>query len=238
MIDYFIQELSTYLQGSSPLAYVAVYLGGVLVSFTPCVYPVAPITIAFIGAHGSGSKRKGFVLSIIYVLGMSITYTALGAIAALSGKVFGQLQTNPWTYMIMANICILMGLAMLDVYVLPWRTPQFIARMQPREKTKGIISSFLIGMASGLVMGPCTAPVLAVLLGYVATQQNLFFAATLLFVFAFGLGTFLIILGTFAGLLANLPRSGPWMVRITHLFGWILIGAGEYFLIQSGVLWG
>jgi thiol:disulfide interchange protein DsbD len=93
-------------------------------------------------------------------------------------------------------------------------------------------------MASGLVMGPCTAPVLAVLLGYVATQQNLFFAATLLFVFAFGLGTFLIILGTFAGLLANLPRSGPWMVRITHLFGWILIGAGEYFLIQSGVLWG
>jgi thiol:disulfide interchange protein DsbD len=238
MIDYFIQELSTYLQGSSLLAYVAVYLGGVLVSFTPCVYPVAPITIAFIGAHGSGSKRKGFVLSIIYVLGMSITYTALGAIAALSGKLFGQIQTNPWTYMIMANICILMGLAMLDVYVLPWRTPQFIARMQPREKTKGIISSFLIGMASGLVMGPCTAPVLAVLLGYVATQQNLFFAATLLFVFAFGLGTFLIILGTFAGLLANLPRSGPWMVRITHLFGWILIGTGEYFLIQSGILWG
>ncbi|MCX5841618.1 MAG: sulfite exporter TauE/SafE family protein [Deltaproteobacteria bacterium] len=238
MIDYFIQELSTYLQSSSLLAFVAVYLGGVLVSFTPCVYPVAPITIAFIGAHGSGSKRKGFVLSIIYVLGMSITYTALGAIAALSGKLFGQLQTNPWTYMIMANICILMGLAMLDVYVLPWRTPQFIARMQPREKTKGIISSFLIGMASGLVMGPCTTPVLAVLLGYVATQQNLFFAATLLFVFAFGLGTFLIILGTFAGLLANLPRSGPWMVRITHLFGWILIGTGEYFLIQSGVLWG
>ena len=238
MIDYFIQELSIYLQGSSPLAYVAVYLGGVLVSFTPCVYPVAPITIAFIGAHSSGSKRKGFVLSIIYVLGMSVTYTALGAIAALSGKLFGQLQTNPWTYMIMANICILMGLAMLDAYVLPWRTPQFIARMQPREKTKGIISSFLIGMASGLVMGPCTAPVLAVLLGYVATQQNLFFAATFLFVFAFGLGTFLIILGTFAGLLANLPRSGPWMVRITHLFGWILIGTGEYFLIQSGVLWG
>jgi thiol:disulfide interchange protein DsbD len=234
MIDYFIQELSIYLQGSSPLA----YLGGVLVSFTPCVYPVAPITIAFIGAHSSGSKRKGFVLSIIYVLGMSITYTALGAIAALSGKLFGQIQTNPWTYMIMANICILMGLAMLDVYVLPWRTPQSIARIQPREKTKGIISSFLIGMASGLVMGPCTAPVLAVLLGYVATQQNLFFAATFLFVFAFGLGTFLIILGTFAGLLANLPRSGPWMVRITHLFGWILIGTGEYFLIQSGVLWG
>jgi cytochrome c-type biogenesis protein len=238
MIDHFTQELSSYLQGLSLLAYVAVYLGGVLVSFTPCVYPVAPITIAFIGAHSSGSKRKGFVLSIIYVLGISVTYTALGAIAALSGKLFGQIQTNPWTYMIMANICILMGLAMLDVYVLPWRTPQSIARIQPREKTKGIISSFLIGMASGLVMGPCTAPVLAVLLGYVATQQNLFFAATLLFVFAFGLGTFLIILGTFAGLLANLPRSGPWMVRITHLFGWILIGTGEYFLIQSGILWG
>ena len=238
MIDQFVQGLATYLQGSSLLAYAAVYLGGVLVSFTPCVYPVAPITIAYIGAHGSGSKQKGFKLSVIYVLGMAVTYTVLGAIAAMSGKLFGQFQTNPWIYVIMANICILMGLAMLDVFVLPLRTPQFIARMQTGEKKKGTIGSFLIGMVSGLVLGPCTAPVLAVLLGYVATQQNMIFAATLLFVFAFGMGTLLIILGTFAGLLANLPRSGPWMVRVSHLFGWIMIGAGEYFLIQAGVLWG
>ena len=238
MIDQFIQGLSGYLQGSSLLAYAAVYLGGVLVSFTPCVYPVAPITIAFIGAHGGGSKLRGFRLSIIYVLGMAVTYTALGAIAALSGKLFGQLQSNPWTYLIMANVCILMGLAMLDVFTLPVRTPQFIARLQPRKNKGGNIASFLVGMASGLVMGPCTAPVLAVLLGYAAAQQNLVFAATLLFVFAFGMGTLLIILGTSAGMLANMPRSGMWMTRVSRIFGWIMIGAGEYFLIQAGIMWG
>jgi thiol:disulfide interchange protein DsbD len=238
VIDQFIQGLSGYLQGSALLAYAAVYLGGVLVSFTPCVYPVVPITIAFIGAHGSGSRLRGFKLSVIYVLGMAITYTALGAIAALSGRLFGQLQTSPWTYLIMANICILMGLAMLDVFVLPVRTPQFITRLQPGKTKGGALASFLVGMAAGLVMGPCTAPVLAVLLGYVATQQNLIFAATLLFVFAFGMGTLLIILGTSAGLLAGMPRSGMWMNRVSRVFGWIMIGAGEYFLVQAGMMWG
>jgi cytochrome c-type biogenesis protein len=226
MIEQFIQGLSVYLQESFILAYMAVYLGGVLVSFTPCVYPVIPITIAFIGARGGGSRGQGFLLSLIYVFGMAVTYTALGGIAALSGKLFGQMQTNPWTYFVMANICLLMGLSMLNVFMLPFRTPQFITRIQPRAKSKGLVSSFLIGAASGLVMGPCTAPVLAVLLGYAATRQDMLYAMTLL-----------IILGTFAGLLANLPKSGPWMTKIGSLFGWLLIAAGEYFLIQAGILW-
>jgi cytochrome c-type biogenesis protein len=238
MIEPFIEGLSVYLQESFILAYLAVYLGGVLVSFTPCVYPVIPVTIAFIGARASGSKRRGFLLSVIYVLGMAVTYTVLGGIAALSGKLFGQLQTNPWTYFLMANICILMGLSMLEVYLLPIRIPQFIARIQPRSQSQGLVSSFLVGAASGLIMGPCTAPVLAVLLGYVATRQNFYYAMSLLFVFAFGMGTLLMILGTFAGLLANLPKSGPWMTKISHLFGWIMFAAGEYFLIQAGMLWG
>ena len=237
MIEQYIQGLAAYLQEASILAYLAVYLGGILVSFTPCVYPVIPITIAFIGARSGGSRGHGFLLSVIYVFGMSITYTALGGIAALSGKLFGQLQTNPWTYLAMANICILMGLSMLEVYMLPFGTPQFITRLQPRNSSKGLASSFLIGAASGLVMGPCTTPVLAVILGYAATRQHLFYAMSLLFVFAFGMGTLLIILGTFAGLLANLPKSGSWMTKISHLFGWLMIAAGEYFLIRAGMLW-
>jgi cytochrome c-type biogenesis protein len=237
MIDQLLQGLSGYLQESFFLAYLTVYLGGVLVSFTPCVYPVVPVTIAFIGARSSGSRGRGFLLSVVYVFGMAVTYTALGGIAALSGKLFGQLQTSPWTYLIMANLCIFMGLSMLEVYLLPIRMPKFISSIQPREPSKGLASSFFVGAASGLVMGPCTAPVLAVLLGYVATKQNLFYAMSLLFVFAFGMGMLLILLGTFAGLMTNLPKSGPWMTRIIHLFGWIMIGAGEYFLIQAGILW-
>jgi cytochrome c-type biogenesis protein len=237
MIESLISGLSAHLQGSVALSFLAVYLGGVLVSFTPCVYPVIPLTIAFIGARGGGSKARGFLLSLIYVAGMALTYTILGAVAALSGKIFGQIQSSPWTYFLIGNLCILMGLSMLDVFTFAVRTPAFITQAQPRNQTRGIAGCFLVGVASGLVMSPCTTPVLAVLLGYAATKQNLFFASSLMFVFAFGMGTLLILVGTFASLLAAIPKSGKWMVRISRAFGWILLGTGEYFLINAGMVW-
>jgi cytochrome c-type biogenesis protein len=237
MVDHFIDGLSAYLQESFLLSYLAVYLGSILVSFTPCLYPVVPITVAVIGARGSGSRSRAFLLSLIYVIGMAVTYTVLGAGAALSGKLFGQIQSNPWTYFLIGNLCILMGLSMLDVFSLRIRTPDFVTRVRTREKTAGMAGCFLVGAASGLVIGPCTAPALAVVLGYAATRQNVAFASSLMFVFALGIGTLLILIGTFAGLLAGIPKSGRWMVRISHIFGWILLGAGEYFLINAGTLW-
>ena len=237
MIENFINGLSGYLQGSVPLSLLAVYLAGVLISFTPCVYPVIPITLAYIGARGRGSKWRGFVLSLIYVAGMAVTYTILGAVAALSGKLFGQIQSHPWTYFLIGNLCVLMGLSMLGVFTFNVRTPGFITREPPRKRGKGVVGSFLVGAASGLVIGPCTAPALAVILGYAATQENVAYASSLMFVFAFGMGTLLILVGTFAGLLAAIPRSGLWMVRVSRIFGWILLGAGEYFLINAGILW-
>ncbi len=237
MIENFINGLSGYLQGSVPLSLLAVYLAGVLISFTPCVYPVIPITLAYIGARGRGSKWRGFVLSLIYVAGMAVTYTILGAVAALSGKLFGQIQSHPWTYFLIGNLCVLMGLSMLGVFTFNVRTPGFITREPPRKRGKGVVGSFLVGAASGLVIGPCTAPALAVILGYAATRENVAYASSLMFVFAFGMGTLLILVGAFAGLLAAIPRSGSWMVRISRIFGWILLGAGEYFLINAGILW-
>jgi cytochrome c-type biogenesis protein len=237
MVDNFVDGLSGYLQGSFSLSYLAVYLGGVLVSFTPCMYPLLPITVAFIGARSGRTKGRGFILSLIYVLGMAVTYTLLGAIAALSGKLFGQIQSNPWTSFFIGNLCILMGLSMMDAFTIPIRMPAFIMRAQPRTKTNGIAGSFLVGAASGLVMGPCTAPALAVVLGYAATRQNVVFAASLMFFFAVGMGTLLILVGTFAGLLAGIPKSGKWMVRVGRICGWILLGTGEYFLISAGMLW-
>lgn len=231
-MDSLLQSLEGYLQGPFILAYIAVYAAGVLISFTPCVYPVIPITVAFIGGQSQGSKLKGLVLSIFYVIGMAITYTILGSIAVLTGKLFGQFQTNPWTFFVVANICILLGLSMLEVFNLP--LPRFLTKFQPKDRKKGIIGSFLVGAASGLVLGPCTAPILAALLVLITSQGNIVFGISLLFVFAFGMGTLLIILGTFTGLLANMPQAGAWMVRIKKIFGWILIGMGEYFLIMSG----
>lgn len=205
MIENFINGLSGYLQGSVPLSLLAVYLAGVLISFTPCVYPVIPITLAYIGARGRGSKWRGFVLSLIYVAGMAVTYTILGAVAALSGKLFGQIQSHPWTYFLIGNLCVLMGLSMLGVFTFNVRTPGFITREPPRKRGKGVVGSFLVGAASGLVIGPCTAPALAVILGYAATRENVAYASSLMFVFAFGMGTLLILVGTFAGLLAAIP---------------------------------
>jgi cytochrome c-type biogenesis protein len=233
----FIDSITLYIEGVSLLAFPAAYLGGVLISFTPCVYPVAPITIAFIGAHSACSKLKGFRLSLIYVLGMASIYTLLGGIAALSGRLFGQIQANPWTYFFLANVCMIMGLSITGFLAFLWKTPDIFAKFQKREATKGALNGFLLGAASGLVVGPCTTPVLATLLAYVATRQNMLLGMGLLFVFSLGMGTLLIVLGTFAGLLSSLPKSGQWLVRINRLSGWILLFAGEYFLIKAGMLW-
>ncbi|MCK9364893.1 MAG: sulfite exporter TauE/SafE family protein [Syntrophales bacterium] len=237
MVENFISGLSGYLQGSLALSFLAVYLAGVLVSFTPCMYPVVPITVAYIGARGAGSKTRGLILSLFYVAGVAVTYTILGAFAALSGKLFGQIQSNPWTYFFIGNLCMLMGLSMLGVFSFSIRMPDFISRPRDNKNSKGITSSFLVGAASGLVMGPCTAPALAVVLGYAATRQNVPLAAGLMFVFALGMGTLLILVGTFAGLLAGIPKSGAWMERIGKACGWILLAAGEYFLVNAGMLW-
>ncbi|MBN1636778.1 MAG: sulfite exporter TauE/SafE family protein [Deltaproteobacteria bacterium] len=232
MIQTLLNNFDFYLQSSVFLTLLAAYLGGVLVSFTPCIYPVIPITVAYVGGQSHGSKTKGLLLSIIYVLGTAVTYTALGGIAAMSGLFFGQIQTSPWTYFIVANICILMGLAMLDVFTFP--LPGFLSQAHTAATKKGVLGGFLLGIASGLVLGPCTAPVLGVLLSYVATKQNVFYGMSLLFVFAFGMGTLLILVGTFTGLLTNLPKAGAWMIKIQKTFGWLLIAIGEYFLFTAG----
>ena len=233
MIDGWMGNLDLYL-GSAPLmAYAVVYLSGLLVSFTPCIYPVIPVTVAYITTQSRGSRTRAFALSFFYALGTSFTYTVMGSIAALTGSLFGQIQTNPWTFFIVANICVLMGLSMLDVFTLP--LPQSFSSGSSRPR-KGFAGAFALGAAVGLVLGPCTAPVLGALLSLVATKQNLPFGMSLLFSFAFGMGTLLILLGSFTGLLASLPKAGGWMVWVQKIFGWGLIAMGEYFLIKAGQL--
>ncbi len=235
MVENLINNLSGYLQGSVLLAFIAAYLGGLVISFTPCTYPLIPVTVGFIGAQGTTSKLRGFLLSLCYVTGLAITYAALGAVAALSGRLFGQMQTTPLIYFIMANVCLIMGLAMLDVFKISIPLPQKLLSYTAGGK-KGFIPSVLLGMASGFVIGPCTAPALGVLLGFVALKTHVLMGIGLLFVFAFGMGTLLMIVGTFAGAIAALPRSGAWMTLINRVFGVILIGAAEYFLYTAGTL--
>jgi thiol:disulfide interchange protein DsbD len=236
MIENLINNLSLYLETSMLLAFLAAYTGGIVISFTPCTYPLIPVTVGLIGVQGKSSKLRGFMLSLFYVIGLAVTYSALGAAAALSGRIFGQMQTTPWTYFIMANLCLVMGLSMLDVFNISVPVPQKMMQWTGSNNKKGFLNSFLIGAVSGVVIGPCTAPALGVLLGYVAVKTNVLLGMGLLFVFAFGMGTLLIIVGTFAGFIASLPKSGEWMKKIKFISGLILIGAAEYFLYIAGKL--
>lgn len=215
------------------LDYFIVYFAGVLVSFTPCVYPVMPITASIIGGiNTKGSKFTGFVLSLAYVFGIALTYSGLAVFASLSGKIFGQIQQNPVFYVVIANFLIIFALVMLDIIPLP----NIGLNVQHKIKPRNIWSVVIIGMTAGLIIGPCTAPILGSLLLYVASKQNIFHGVSLLFVFSYGVGTSLILVGTFSGMLANLPKSGPWLLWVKKICGLILIIAGEYFLIKAGGL--
>jgi thiol:disulfide interchange protein DsbD len=209
------------------------FAGGVLASFTPCTYPMMPITVAFIGGKANGSKRKGFLLSVFYVLGMSIVYSTLAVFAALTGQLFGSLTANPWVYLIVGNICLFFGLVMLEA--VPLGPPGFLNKLKVAEFSgHDIITSLILGGASALVVSTCTTPVLGVLLALVATGHRIFLGISMLLSFSFGLGALVIVVGTFTGLLTSLPRSGIWMLRVQRIFGILMILAAEYFLIKTG----
>ena len=233
-MQHFLNSLQNYLQAGSVLAYAAVFAGGLLISFTPCVYPVIPITVGYIGSRSQGSRRRGFVLSLAYAVGMAVTYAALGGIAALTGRVFGEVAASPVSNLIVGILCILLALSLFDLFAFP--LPSFLARVETPLWSGGVLGALGIGMASGLVVGPCTAPVLGALLLYVGSRHNIASGMSLLFVFALGMGFLPILLGTFSGILAGLPKSGRWLLLVKRGFGVLMILAGGYFLLQAGSL--
>lgn len=231
-MEYFLNNINTYLAQSPLLAYLAAFLGGISTSFEPCIYTMIPITVAFIASKAGGSKLRGLVLSVFYVLGISTTYSSLGAFAALSGKLFGQWTQSPWIYLLLGNIFILLGLSMLGVFNFSF--PAIFGRIRPNAKGKGFFTIYILGIVSGFVAGPCTAAVLAALLSFVATRQNVIYGVSLLFTFSMGMGVLLVVIGMFAGIVVALPKPGPWMERVKKGIGWALIIFGEYFLVQMG----
>jgi len=231
ILEPLIGQFEVYLEQSVLYAYVAAYLAGVVVSFTPCVYPVIPLTVAVIGGQGETSGARGFVLSLFFVLGLALTYTVLGMFAALTGKLFGTIQSSPLTLGLLGGLFILMGLAMLEVFHVS--LDRYVPQGLTSGNRRGIFGSFVIGLTSGLILGPCTAPVLAVILGVVASRQSVLFGGSLLFVFSLGLGTLVVLVGTFTGVLASLPKSGAWMVTVKKTSGIVMLAAGAYFLYSA-----
>jgi thiol:disulfide interchange protein DsbD len=231
MLEWLISYTEVNFKEISLLSYLLVFLGGILSSFTPCIYPLIPITVSYIGATSSGSRRRGFMLSFFYVLGIAVIYSSLGAFAALGGRLFGEISANPWTYLVVGIIFFFLGLSMLDIFILP--IPAFLRAGGSLSKRKGILGSFLVGMSAGLVVGPCTAPALGAVLVYVGSKQNIFLGMSLLFTFAFGMGLLLMAIGTFAGLASSMPKSGKWLNLIKKIFAIALIIGAAYFIITA-----
>jgi thiol:disulfide interchange protein len=222
------------LQSGSIGAVFAVFAAGVVTSLTPCVYPVYPVTVTYIGGSAAGSRRRAFALSVVYVLGLATVYAALGVISALLGKTFGQLWQSPWVFGAVGLLLIAFGLSMFDVFTIG--LPSRLMGLQGEGVRRGgYLGALLIGVAAAFVTAPCTAPVLGALLIAVAGGGNVVWGGFLLFVFALGIGLLLLLLGVFAGLLSSLPRPGPWMNLVKWGFGTLMVLVGLYFLWQA---WG
>ncbi len=207
------------------LALGLMFIGGILTSFTPCVYPLIPITVSFFGAAGVGALR-GFLLSLVFVLGMALMYSILGVTAAATGAVFGQVMANPIVIGVVATIFILFALSMFGAFKIQL-PPSLQMRLQ-RVGGAGWGGAFLAGIVAGIIAAPCTGPVLGAALTYVATTGNLVFGFASMFVFAVGMGLLFMAIGTFSARIV--PKGGAWLGKVESVFGIAMIVVALYFL--------
>ncbi|HKQ60898.1 MAG TPA: cytochrome c biogenesis protein CcdA [Candidatus Polarisedimenticolaceae bacterium] len=226
------RTLQGQLEAGSWSALLAVFAGGVLTSFTPCVYPMIPVTVTFIGGASAGDRRRAVSLSLVYVVGLALVYATLGIAAATLGKQFGAFTHTPVVYVAVGLLMALFGVAMLGVLDVP--VPGFFGRLQHQGVRRGgHLGALLMGAAAGFVAAPCTAPVLGVLLLYIARTRDVPWGGLLMLCFALGLGLLLMLLGIFSGLLAGLPRAGAWMNWVKRVFGVAMLALAAWFLIQA-----
>lgn len=218
-----------------PLTAIALLFGaGVATSVTPCVYPMIPITSGILGGAGVAgrSRRRTFVMTLLYVAGLALVYSLLGVLAGLTGTLFGAVSSNPWVYFVMANFLLVSGLAMLDVFSVnsPGRVTAWAGRIAG-DSPGGV---FLMGAASGLVAAPCGAPAFAAVLTYVAGTGSAVLGFLYLLVFSLGMTAVLVVVGLFSGAVAALPKAGRWTLWVKRGGGLLMLAMAEYYLVKMG----
>ena len=206
------------------MAILIALIAGILTSLTPCVYPMIPITIAYVSGRAEGKKMSGFMISLALVLGIVITYTVLGVFAALAGATFGSIGQNLWVQAIVAGVLVVMGFSMLGAFEIG-----LPASMQQKLQVqrKGYIGALLVGLTIGIVAAPCVAPVLIPILTLIATSGDILMGIVLMAAYAVGMGLLFILVGTFSNIV--LPKSGQWMVELKKVFAFILFLVAVFF---------
>ncbi len=209
-------------------ALLLVFLAGLMSSLTPCVYPLIPITISIFGAKEATSRLQGFSLSLVYVLGIVITYTILGVAAASFGTVFGGAMQNPWILISISLLFLVLGASSAGAF--DFRLPGNLQTTLSQKGGAGYAGAFVMGLVAGVIAAPCVGPIVAGILLYVAQQQDVVLGGLLLMTFAFGMGMLFLVLGTFSSLLTKIPKSGGWMESVKVVFGAVFIAMALYYL--------
>ena len=217
--------IASALAQGSVLAFAVAFAGGVATSLTPCVYPLIPITVSIFGARRAGSRGQAMALSGLYVLGIATMYSSLGVLAALTGKAFGSVLQNPWVVGAVALVLAAMAASMFGAFEL--QLPSAWQARLTRVGGAGLAGAFAMGLVSGVVAAPCTGPVLAAALTFVAAKGSVAFGFAIMFTYALGLGLLFFLIGAFS---LHLPKSGAWMDSVKSVFGVALLAAALVFL--------
>jgi thiol:disulfide interchange protein DsbD len=206
------------------LQLVLVFLGGLALNLTPCVYPIIPVTVGFF-LQQTGSTKRTAVLAAAYVLGMAVTYSTLGVVAALTGKLFGAALQSPWVTGFIVLVVLALAASMFGLWEI--RVPQSIANLAGGRQ--GVFGAMFMGLVVGLVAAPCIGPFVLGLLAYVGQKQSVALGFSLFFTLALGLGLPYLFLALSTRLLEKLPHSGAWMEGVRELFGVALVALAAYF---------
>lgn len=209
-------------------ALILAFLAGVLVSFTPCIYPMIPITVGILQAQATQSMLYNFFSAFSYVLGISVVYASLGYLSASTSIIFGRWLASPWFILFIIIFFLYLTFAMFGFYEL--YMPSILTRNRDFSVKHSLANSFLFGAISGTIASPCLTPALAILLAIAAKTGNPVLGFLYLFFFSLGMGTLLLLIGTFSGALHLLPRAGEWMDEIKKAFGFMMLAVCVYFL--------
>jgi cytochrome c-type biogenesis protein len=227
------ETLGQVMQTRPVLAYGASYLGGVIATASPCILASIPLVIGFVGGYAGGNKKQAFLYSLTFVVGLAVLMSILGAMAALMGTMFGDVGT--YWYFVVAVILMVMGLQLSGLINL--KLGGNAQRFLPQRT--GLLGALILGMLFGLVLSPCASPVLAVILTLAAVQGHVAYGSTLLFAYALGQGTLILLAGTFTGVIESYLQSKSAKVgtMLQKAAGGLIFLAGCYIFFQGMRSW-